>query len=67
MGDIKEKVKIRNVDLITKKVKRFTSVCSNHNKSITEMIDPIVIPPPPKALQNEFAIEPWNFSLDKEN
>ena len=50
IGDIKEKVKIKNVDLITKKIKRFTSVCSSHNKSITEMMDPTIVSPQPKAL-----------------
>lgn len=38
VGDIKEKVKLKKTDFINKKVKRFTSVCSSHNKSITEMM-----------------------------
>lgn len=38
VGDIREKVKLKKTDFINKKVKRFTSVCSSHNKSITEMM-----------------------------
>jgi len=67
VGDIKEKVKLKNTDSITKKIKRFTSVCSSHNKSITDMIEPMAIQPQIRASQNEFTIEPWNFSLEKEN
>ena len=64
MGDIKEKVKLKNTDSITKKIKRFTSVCSSHNKSIPDMIEPMAVHQQARASHNEFTIEPWNFSLE---